>query len=60
VLWRRGQREQNSGVDLTIDLLQKTITAPASGEVPLHLPIPSLFLQLFEPIRDLFPFLFDR
>jgi len=54
------QRSEISGVDLTIDLLQKMSIAPARGEVPLHLLIPSLFLQLIEPICSLFPFLFGQ
>jgi len=32
-------------------------TAPARGKVMFHLPIPCLFLQLFEPISQLLAFL---
>jgi len=33
-------------------------TAAAGSKVPLHSPVPSLFLHLFEPISELFTFRF--
>jgi hypothetical protein len=52
------QRREVSGIDLTVDFLQKMSTTSARGKVLLHLPIPSLFIHLLEPISQLFAFLF--
>jgi hypothetical protein len=52
------QRGEVPVVDLTIDLIEEMSTAAAGSKVPLHSPVPSLFLHLFEPISELFTFRF--
>ena len=54
------QRGEIPGVDLTINLFQQPLTAAAGSRILLHLPIPSLFLHLLEPVSELFTFLFGE
>jgi hypothetical protein len=53
-------RFRATGGNIAFHFFKEMRTAPAWSEVLFHLPIPSVFFHLFEPVKKLLAFLFGK